>query len=229
MTSFLGGMFALAAAFVPASFSADHGLAEMSHARDIGVRFLGCELLASGRILADASSRLQLVDSEASHVYTEARTLAEIWRREGGGAVDKRLADREVWRAVEASGTLESGRIDAARALARAEKSWKSFKKTLARDLARGGDGQRLSPEADKMIGAAQAALTTVSRAAGDLRSAQDLLDGALSLAGISLRPWHHNYRDNGLPRPDYRLDFAGAWETEMEKAHHELRPRWKR
>lgn len=217
------------AALLAVPASAGHGLAEMERGRDIGVRFLGCELLASGRILAEASSRLQLVDSEASYLLNETQALAETWRREGGADVNKRLADREVWRAVEARQELDAARVRGAQAVESAEKRRKAFKKALDRDLARGGDGQAAGGEADKALAAARSAASEVSRAASSLRAAQDILDGALALTGAPLRPWHHNYRDNGLPRPEYGLEFARLWESEMERAHHELHTGWKR
>lgn len=209
--------------------SAGHGLAEMSEGRSIGVRFVGCELLASGRILAEVSSGLQLVDSEASHLLNDAQALAEAWRRAGGAAADQRLADREVWRAVEARQALDAARGRAARALEAAQKRGKAFKRALDRDLARGGDGQAAGREADKALETARSAASEMGRAASSLRAAQDILDGALALSGVPLRPWHHNYRDNGLPRPDYGLDFEALLETELERAHHELHTGWKR
>lgn len=208
---------------------AEHGLAQMNEGREIGVRFLGCELLAAGRILGDIAARLQLVDSESSHLHTESRALSEAWRLRPEGDSGKALADREVGRAFEASLELNSAREDAARLLAEAEKRVRAFKSNLNRELARGKDGQKLSPEADRMLRAARKAAEALARASQRLRAGQDILDGALALTGVPLRPWHRNYLQNGIARPDYGFGFAEVWEAELERAHHELHTGWAR
>jgi hypothetical protein len=62
-----------------------------------------------------------------------------------------------------------------------------------------------------------------------EVLSLSRILAEVSALSGSDVRPWHHNYRANGLPRPDHRLDFAAEREAQLERAHHELHTEWRR
>lgn len=227
------------AAILSAPAGAEHGSSEMSLGREAGVRFLGCEVLASGRIVAELSSGLDLVRSEAGHLLREAPDLEAYWllnRAQAGP--QSSLAGLEVNRALEALNALTTAEAVAERALDRATRLQRSFRAALRKELARGRDGQRLGPEADAVYRRLAGAAEALNAAAARLREAQDLLDSALARVEWALasgggersvpwRPWHANYRANGLPRPDYRLDLAARWNAGLEAAHHELHTDW--